>query len=433
MLKKILPRTLFYRYLLIIITPVISLQILLSVVFFDSLWLKTNRGLVRSLADEITTFIDLYKKQTDEKNRKFILDIFKKNKPYIVNVKNGKINEKDNYNFYSFYDRLLLEELQISLNYKFWFNSKYEKDYVKIKVQFGEQILDIAVPKSRIRNSSGRIFILWILVLAILLTVISMLFLRTQIRPITNLANAAEKFGKGQYVSEARPSGAIEIRKATIEFEKMKKRILRHISQRSAMLSGISHDLKTPLTRLKLQIEILNKDGKLNKIKEDVNEMQKMIADYLDYSTSQSNASSDQFNLSIMMNEIYHKLSGQNVKLNCKKNYFLTGRKHLIKRCILNVIENALKYGNSADIIVSDNKGKILITIDDTGPGIPDKEKERVLRPFYRLDKSRTTSSGSVGLGLSIVQDIMNSHGGNVILENNPAGTGLRVKLIFPS
>ncbi|MEK9716744.1 MAG: two-component sensor histidine kinase, partial [Pelagibacteraceae bacterium] len=220
MLKKFLPKTLFYRYLLIIITPVIFLQILLSVVFFDSLWLKTNKGLVNSLADEITTFIDLYKKESDEKNKKIILDIFKKNKPYIVNVKDGKITEKDNYSFYSFYDRLLLDELQKSLNYKFWFNSKHHKDYVKIIVEFDKKILDLTVPKSRVRNSSGRIFILWILVPAILLTVISMLFLRTQIRPITNLANAAEKFGKGQYVSESHPSGAIEIRKATIEFEK---------------------------------------------------------------------------------------------------------------------------------------------------------------------------------------------------------------------
>jgi len=199
------------------------------------------------------------------------------------------------------------------------------------------------------------------------------------------------------------------------------------------MLSGISHDLKTPLTRLKLQIEILNKDGKLNKIKEDINEMQKMITDYLDYSTSQSELSSNKFNLSIMLNEIFHKFSGSKLKLDCKKNYFLVGRQHLIKRCILNVIENALKYGNSVELKVKDMKDKIIITVDDDGPGVPDKEKERVLRPFYRLDKSRSASSGSVGLGLSIVQDIVNSHGGQIELLDNPKGAGLRVNLIFPS
>ena len=432
MFKNFLPKTLFYRYFLIIITPVIFLQILLSIVFFDSLWLKTNKGLVNSLSDEIVTFINLFENETDTNKKEKIIETFQKNKPYLIKVINGKINEVENYSKFSFYDRLLKDELSKNLNYKFWFNTKIHKDYVKVLVEFKNQYIELIVPKSRVRNSSGRIFILWILVPAFILMIISLLFLRNQIKPIANLASAAEKFGKGQYVAEARPSGAIEIRKAINEFEKMKKRILRHISQRTSMLSGISHDLKTPLTRLKLQIEILNKDGKLNKIKDDVNEMQKMISDYLDYSTSQSDITSNKFNLSIMLNEIYHKFSGSKIKLECKKNYFIVGRQHLIKRSILNVIENALKYGNSVDIKVADQNNKVVITVDDNGPGIPDREKERVLRPFYRLDKSRTSNSGSVGLGLSIVQDIVNSHGGKIELQDNPKGTGLRVNLIFP-
>ncbi len=433
MIKNFLPKTLFFRYFLIIIAPVIILQILLSIVFFDSLWLKTNKGLVNSLSDEIVTFINLYKNENKLESKKTILKSFQDNKPYVIKVSEGKIDEKENYSKYGFYDRLLNEELQKNLNYKFWFNTKIHKDYVKILVEFDNQVIDLIVPKSRIRNTSGRIFLLWIFVPALLLIIISIIFLKNQIRPITNLASAAEKFGKGQYVAESKPSGAIEIRKAINEFEKMKQRILRHISQRTSMLSGISHDLKTPLTRLKLQIEILNKDGKLDKIKDDVNEMQKMIADYLDYSTSQSEISSNKFNLSIMLNEILHKFSGSKIKLNCKKNFFLTGRQHLIKRSLLNVIENGLKYGNSVEIVVNEKQDKIILTIDDDGPGIPEKEKERVLRPFYRLDKSRTASSGSVGLGLSIVQDIVNSHGGQIELLDNPRGSGLRVNLIFPS
>jgi len=433
MIKSFLPKTLFYRYFLIIIAPVVFLQILISIVFFDSLWLKTNKGLVNSLSDEIVTFINLYEQKQIEEEKKIIVETFQKNKPYVIKVINNKIYQKTKYSKFAFYDRLLNEEFKKNLNYKFWFDTKVHKDYVKILVEFNQKTLELIVPKSRIRNSSGRIFILWILVPAFILMVISMIFLKNQIRPITNLASAAEKFGRGQYVAESKPSGAIEIKKAITEFEKMKQRILRHISQRTSMLSGISHDLKTPLTRLKLQIEILNKDGKLDKIKDDVNEMQKMIADYLDYSTSQSEVSSNKFNLSIMMNEIFHKFSGSKIKLDCNKNYFLTGRQHLIKRCILNVIENALKYGNSADIKVTNEKDKIIICIDDNGPGIPDREKERVLRPFYRLDKSRTASSGSVGLGLSIVQDIVNSHGGKIELLDNPKGSGLRVNLIFPA
>lgn len=433
MLKRLLPKTLFFRYFLIIIAPVIFLQILISVVFFDSLWLKTNKGLVNSLSDEIVTFVKLYEQERTEEDRKIIVETFQKNKPYLIKVFNNKVYQEQKYSRFAFYDRLLNEEFQKNLNYTFWFNTKFHKDYVKILVEFNDKTLELIVPKSRIRNSSGRIFILWILVPAFLLMIISMLFLRNQIRPITNLASAAEKFGKGQYVAESKPSGAIEIRKAITEFEKMKQRILRHISQRTSMLSGISHDLKTPLTRLKLQIEILNNDGKLDKIKGDVNEMQKMITDYLDYSTSQSDISSDKFNLSIMMNEIFHKFSGSRIKLECKQNYFLVGRQHLIRRCILNVIENALKYGNAADIKVTSENNKIKIIIDDNGPGIPERERERVLRPFYRLDKSRTASSGSVGLGLSIVQDIVNSHGGDIELLDNPKGSGLRVNLIFPA
>ncbi len=433
MIKKFLPKTLFFRYFLIIIAPVIFLQLIITIVFFDSLWLKTNKGLVNSLSNEISTFINLYQKEESEKKKEVLLKLFQENKPYNISISKGKINRIEDYSKFAFYDRLLKQEFKKNLNYKFWFNTKAHKDYVIILVQFDDSKLDLLVPKSRIRNASGRIFLLWILVPSFLLISISIIFLRNQIRPITNLASAAEKFGKGQYVSETKPSGALEIRKAISEFEKMKQRILRHISQRTSMLSGISHDLKTPLTRLKLQIEILNKDGKLDKIKEDINEMQKMIADYLDYSTSQSELSSNKFNLSIMLNEIMHKFSGSKISLECKKNYFLMGRQHLIKRSILNVIENGLKYGNSVKMKVTEVSDKVMITIDDDGPGIPEKERERVLRPFYRLDKSRSGSSGSVGLGLSIVQDIVNSHGGQIDLFDNPKGSGLRVTLTFPS
>ena len=274
------------------------------------------------MSDEISTFIKLYQNEKSENKRQEIINLFKQNKPYDFKVLNGKIESKENYSKFAFYDRLLKEEFEKNLNYKFWFDTKIHKDYVKILVEYDNKVIDLVVPKSRIRNASGRIFLLWILFLLILLISISIIFLRNQIRPITNLASAAEKFGKGQYVAETKPSGALEIRKAINEFEKMKQRILRHISQRTSMLSGISHDLKTPLTRLKLQIEILNKDGKLDKIKDDINEMQKMIADYLDYSTSQSELSSNKFNLSIMLNEIMHKFSGSKIRLECKKNFF---------------------------------------------------------------------------------------------------------------
>jgi two-component system osmolarity sensor histidine kinase EnvZ len=433
MFKRILPQTLFYRYLLIIVTPIFLFQIIIAIVFFDSLWIKTNKRLVQSLSEEINSFIKLY---TDEKNtnkKSDFINIFNTKTSSFYKITKNKIPKEQGYSQFSFYDRLLLEEFSNSIKYKFWFNSRYSRDDILLFIDLKKEMLEITIQKNRIRNTSGRIFILWIIVPAVLLILISILFLRNQIRPITNLANSAEKFGKGIYTQEMRPSGAVEIRKAITEFEKMKKRILRHISQRSTMLSGISHDLKTPLTRLKLQIEILNKEGKLNRIKDDILEMEKMISEYLDYSNSQSNETSTKFNLTLMMTEIYHKFNNPKITLKCKENFFLTGRQHLIKRSIYNVVENAMKYAGNADIEITKSKSAVLITVDDQGPGVPEKERENILKPFYRIDKSRGQAHGSVGLGLSIVQDIVNSHGGNIMIENNPKGKGLRVKLIFPS
>jgi len=304
---------------------------------------------------------------------------------------------------------------------------------VDIRISTNKDVIQFIVLKSRIRNSSARIFILWITIPSFFLLLISILFLRNQVRPFSILADSAEKFGKGQYVPELKPTGAVEVRKAIVEFEKMKRRILRHISQRTAMLSGISHDLKTPLTRLKLQIEILNKNNSLDKIKDDILEMEKMISEYLDFSTTQESANSIQFNLSNLMTEIIHKYSNKSLTLQCNEKIFMTGRQHLIKRCIYNLIDNSLKYAGNADVEIKKTKSQIEIAVEDKGPGIPENERERVLRPFYRLDKSRQMSEGSVGLGLSIVQDIVNSHGGTIKFTEGKNKSGLRVTLAFPA
>ena len=434
MIKKFLPKTIFFRYLIIIITPILFLQLILTVVFFDSLWIKTNKGLVRSLAGEINTLTEVFIDPKTSKDFNFVKNLFENKLINKVEVlKNYKLPKKQKPLIYNLYDQLIDEELSRELKYPFWFDTKSRTDVVDIRVSTNKTILKFIVEKSRIRNSSARIFILWITIPSIILLIISILFLRNQIKPFTILAESAEKFGKGQYVPEIKPSGAIEVRKAIIEFEKMKRRILRHISQRTAMLSGISHDLKTPLTRLKLQIEILNKNNVLDKIKNDVLEMEKMISEYLDFSSSQENESTIQFNLSNLMNEILLKYSNKKISLRCSEKILIQGRKLLIKRCLYNIIDNALKYAGNAQIQVKKNISTIEIIVDDDGPGVPANERERVLRPFYRLDKSRKISDGSVGLGLSIVQDIVNSHGGTIKLNDNPKGRGLRIILTFPA
>lgn len=433
MIKKFLPKTIFFRYLLIIIAPILLLQIILTIVFFDSLWIKTNKGLTKSVAAEINTIIEVYNDKTANKNFEFVKNLFELSLIQEINIlKDQSLPFYDSTFVYSLYDQLMDEELAKEIKFPYWYNTRANKDYVDIRIQINKNVLQFIVLKSRVRNSSARIFILWITIPSILLLMISILFLRNQVRPFSILADSAEKFGKGQYVPELKPSGAIEVRKAIIEFEKMKRRILRHISQRTAMLSGISHDLKTPLTRLKLQIEIMNKNHSLDKIKDDVIEMEKMIAEYLDYSSSQEVGASSKFDLSNLMTEIVHKFNNKNISLKCPDKIYLTGKKQLVKRCVYNLIDNAIKYAGNANVIVKKGTNDISIIVEDDGPGVPDHEKDRILRPFYKLDKSRTMVDGSVGLGLSIVQDIINSHGGKIKINDNSKNKGLKVILSFP-
>ena len=433
MIKKFLPKTIFFRYLLIIIAPILLLQIILTIVFFDSLWIKTNKGLTKSVAAEINAIIEVYNDKTANKNFEFVKNLFELSLIQEINIlKDQSLPFYDSTFVYSLYDQLMDEELAKEIKFPYWYNTRANKDYVDIRIQINKNVLQFIVHKSRVRNSSARIFILWITIPSILLLMISILFLRNQVRPFSILADSAEKFGKGQYVPELKPSGAIEVRKAIIEFEKMKRRILRHISQRTAMLSGISHDLKTPLTRLKLQIEIMNKNHSLDKIKDDVIEMEKMIAEYLDYSSSQEVGASSKFDLSNLMTEIVHKFNNKNITLKCPDKIYLTGKKQLVKRCVYNLIDNAIKYAGNANVIVKKGTNDISIIVEDDGPGVPDHEKDRILRPFYKLDKSRTMVDGSVGLGLSIVQDIINSHGGKIKINDNSKNKGLKVILSFP-
>jgi two-component system osmolarity sensor histidine kinase EnvZ len=433
MIKKFLPKTIFFRYLLIIIAPILLLQIILTIVFFDSLWIKTNKGLTKSVAAEINAIIEVYNDKTANKNFEFVKNLFELSLIQEINIlKDQSLPFYDSTFVYSLYDQLMDEELAKEIKFPYWYNTRANKDYVDIRIQINKNVLQFIVHKSRVRNSSARIFILWITIPSILLLMISILFLRNQVRPFSILADSAEKFGKGQYVPELKPSGAVEVRKAIIEFEKMKRRILRHISQRTAMLSGISHDLKTPLTRLKLQIEIMNKNHSLDKIKDDVIEMEKMIAEYLDYSSSQEVGASSKFDLSNLMTEIVHKFNNKNISLKCPDKIYLTGKKQLVKRCVYNLIDNAIKYAGNANVIVKKGTNDISIIVEDDGPGVPDHEKDRILRPFYKLDKSRTMVDGSVGLGLSIVQDIINSHGGKIKINDNSKNKGLKVILSFP-
>ena len=429
--KNFLPKRLFYRALLIVAIPVILIQLTITIVFFDSLWIKTNIGMTRALVNEIQTFIEVYKNDDYEKNE--ITNIFS-----LYQDLNIEFIEDENFNFFfderwfSPVDRTLRRELKSKFGSEtFWFNTTNYKELVDLRIKYLNGYFKFIVPKDRLTSTSARLFGLWITVPSFIVVIISLIFLKNQTRPITALAKAAQKFGRGENVDEFKPSGAAEIRQAGYEFDRMRKRILRHLNQRSEMLSGISHDLRTPLTRMKLQTAFIKDKGLADKLTEDINEMEKMLNEYLQFTRSSFAEKDELFDLSQLMIGIINKYNTKNIVREIPSRIYFNGRKNLIKRCINNLIENSIKYGNELKIELLKKNSNLVIKVEDDGPGIPENEYENVFKPFYKIDKGRAESKSSVGLGLSIASDIVRSHGGNIRL-NKSSLNGLEVKIFLP-
>ena len=277
LLRKVLPKRLFYRALLIVAVPVIVLQLIITIVFFDSLWIKTNKGMTRTLVNEISAFIEAY--ESEEEDKQEINNLFSLFLDLNIQLElNEKLQDQQNERWFSPIDRTLRRELKSRFSVEdYWFDSTNYKELIDLRIKYKDGYFKFLVPKDRVASSSARIFALWITVPAIIMVIISLIFLKNQTRPITNLARAAERFGKGEEIEEYKPSGALEIRQAGHEFDKMRKRIERHLNQRTEMLSGISHDLRTPLTRMKLQLAFIKDKDSVEKLTEDINEMEKML------------------------------------------------------------------------------------------------------------------------------------------------------------
>ena len=430
-LKNILPKKLFYRALLIVAVPVLVLQLVITVVFFDSLWIKTNKGMTRALINEINLFVEVYDNEKINKDElKNLFSLFIDLNIELVNNKN--IENRYTERWFSPIDRTLRRELKSNFSTEeFWFDTTSYKELIDLRIKYQDGYFKFLVPKDRVTSSSARIFALWITVPAFIMVIISLIFLKNQTRPITNLARAAERFGKGEDTEEFKPSGALEIRQAGHEFDKMRKRILRHLNQRTEMLSGISHDLRTPLTRMKLQIAFIEDKDLATKLAEDINEMEKMLNEYLQFTSSSYMEKDEMFNISELIEEVIGKYNNQNIQKDLLPRIYINGRKNLINRCLNNIIDNALKYGNKIKIKLNKENTNLVITIDDDGSGIPKKEHENVFKPFYKIDKGRAESKSSVGLGLSIASDIIRSHGGNIVLDKSEMN-GLSVKIFLP-
>ena len=429
--KKFLPKGLFYRSLLIVAAPIILLQIIITVVFFDSLWIKANKGMTRSLVSEIRTLYDIYG-NPDMGQKQSIINLYNKNFDFVVSLKQNEIfPKKIEERWFSPMDRSLRRELKSAFDSPYWFDTISYKSLVEIKLMYQDGYIQIFFPKEKVAPSSARIFALWITLPGLFLIFIALIFLKNQTRPIINLAKAAEKFGKGESIKGYWPSGALEIRQAGYEFEKMRKRITVHLNQRSEMLSGISHDLRTPLTRLKLQLALLKQQDLAKKMTDDIEEMERMLNEYLEFARYQKNESSEEINLNDLIENIVNKYENKKINLLLEENGLITIRSASMKRCLTNLIDNALAYGKKVEIITKKTLNSITIFVDDDGPGIPENEYKNVLKPFYRIDKSRGQNKSGVGLGLSIANDTVRSHGGNIYLEKSPL-SGLRVRVTLP-
>ena len=430
-IKNLLPKRLFYRALLIVAIPIIVLQIVITIVFFDSLWIKTNKGMTRALVGEMKTFITAYDNGKYNNNDlsglfSIYLDLnveYKKNTLFKI-----EINER----WFSPIDRTLRRELKSAFgNENYWFDTTSYKELILINIKDNNGLFEFLIPKDRVTSASARMFALWITLPALLMISIAIIFLKNQTKPIVNLAKAAAKFGRGENIDEYRPSGASEIRQAGLEFDRMRKRIIRHLNQRSEMLSGISHDLRTPLTRLKLQLSFIKDENLSKKMALDIDEMQTMLNEYLQFTSSTYQEKDETFDISELANNIIKKYNIDNVSSKLSSRIYINGRKNLIQRSLDNIIGNSIKYAKRINFELVKKDNNVVITVDDNGPGIPENEYQNVFKPFYKIDKSRGDSKSSVGLGLSIASDIIKSHGGNILLEKSPLN-GLRVRIFLP-
>ena len=429
-LKIILPKRLFYRALIIVAAPTIILQLIITIVFYDSIWIKANKNTTRALVAQLKTIEEVY--QNDKKNLDFFTDSYKNNFNFEIGVNQNEFPSITGERKFSPMDRSLRRELKSTFgNNNYWFSTSKFKNAVEIKIKSENEVIEFLVPKEMVSASSVRLFVLWTTLPSLILVLIALVFLKNQTRPLVRLAKAAERFGKGDYVNDFRPSGAAEIRKAAYEFDRMAKRINRHLNQRSEMLSGISHDLRTPLTRLKLQLAMIKEKDVSKNMSKDIDEMEGMLNDYLQFAKTQAKENTSTINLSNLFIEIKKDLKSENLNLINSEETILKGRVSSLKRCFENVINNGLTYGKKVYVSLHKSSNRVIVNIEDDGPGIAEDQYKNVFKPFFRLDKSRSLNKSGVGLGLAIVEDIINSHGGNIQLGKSQY-KGLQVKISLP-
>ena len=430
--KDILPKGLYSRSLLIIIVPVVVLQGILTFVFLDRHWQLVTRKLSSAVASEIATFVDVAPSLGLNKVVELSKKFYDAEVNYIPNQKLINNIPKP----INLVENTLSKELSKIMTDNFWVDAHTYEKRVIVQIEKEGGIYEFTIPRRNVYATNSHIFLVWMVISSLLLVSVAVIFMRQQIKPIEKLSKAAQQFGLGKKMENFKPSGATEVRRAAEAYLKMQERIERFIEQRTLMLAGVSHDLRTPLTRLKLQLEMLSDDKTNIELLSDVNEMQKMLENYLDFAEDVTREKAIKTDLKQMIKEIINSESIENkvIEFNVKndKPIFFECRVIAMKRCITNLLNNACSYGDDIRVALEKKKDVIDISIEDNGPGIDKTDYDKAIKPFIRLDSSRNQNIPGSGLGLSISQDITSNHGGKLIMSRSNLG-GLKVQLKFSS
>jgi two-component system osmolarity sensor histidine kinase EnvZ len=431
-----MPKRLYARSLIIVIAPMILLQSVVAFVFMERHWQTVTQRLSQATVRDIAAIVDLIETYPHDADYANVIRIAQDRMQLKVDLlPPDPLPPPGPKPFFSILDEILSSEITRQINRPFWIDTVGNSNIVEVRVQLENKVLRVFVRRSQAYASNTHIFLIWMVGTSLVLLMIAIPFLRNQIRPILTLAEAAESFGKGQPMPrDFRPRGAEEVRRAGFAFIQMRERIERQIEQRTAMLTGVSHDLRTILTRFKLQLALTGTRADAKALDQDIDDMQSMLEGYLAFARGEASEDAGRFDLRAFLDKLGEEASLRRCKLSTK----LTGdpdvhvRSHAFARLLSNVVGNAFRYAKAVEINANHGRGSLVITIDDDGPGIPLDKREEVFKPFVRLDEARNLDASGTGLGLSIARDIARSHGGDIMLDDSPLG-GLRAMIKVPA
>lgn len=438
LVKRILPRTFLGRSLLIIVSPLVLLQVISTWVFFDRHYDTTTMRLSQALAGEIATVIQMMIRAPGSVERLQLFRTAQRSLWISLEFHQGaRLPEASSVRsigpFASLLDRKLTSAMSELVGRPFLIDTRSFRNKVRIQVQLADGLLQVMVPRKRLFSSTTYIFIMWMVGSSIVLFGVAVIFMRNQVRPIRRLARAADKFGKGHDVADFKPEGATEVRQAAAAFLLMRSRIKRQIDQRTEFLAGVSHDLRTPLTRMKLQLAMLPDSPDVASLRSDVSEMAGMVEGYLAFVRGEGAEQPLPTAVADMLGDVVGRMrrDGGSIDLHIEEALSVRLRRESMRRCLSNLIGNARRHADHVWVRAGRRNGTMEIIVDDDGPGIPPDQREEVFKPFYRMDRSRNLDTGGVGLGLTIARDVVRNHGGDLVLETAPGG-GLRARLWLP-